>query len=163
MNALIPAFVAVLLAEIGGGLIIFGRERRLVAAFIMLLLIVLAVITGSMIGALLIVPARTLMLGLALVFAATAQFGRGRSGGDTSTLLASALTLYRSPSPFLAFAFTAWMGAPIGAGAGSMAALVVAAGIGTVAPSMPRGARVGAGTILGLAGIFAMLSGLRVL
>jgi hypothetical protein len=42
LNALIPAFVAVLLAEIGGPLAIFGRERRCVGALIMCLLVMAA-------------------------------------------------------------------------------------------------------------------------
>ncbi|AYJ86234.1 hypothetical protein D3Y57_09995 [Sphingomonas paeninsulae] len=161
MNALIPVFVAVLLAEIGGPLAIFGRERRNSAALAMIVLIVVAVIGGWSIAALLIGPARLLMLGLALLFAGVAQFGRRAVVTGTPTILASAMTLYRSPAPFLAFAFAAWMTAPISAGTGAMIGVGVAAAVGSLGFTVRRGLCIGAGIILCIAGLFAVLSGLR--
>jgi hypothetical protein len=161
VNALIPVFVAVLLAEIGGPLAMFGRERRNSAALVMTLLIIVAVVGGLSVGALLIAPARLLMLGLALLFAGFAQFSRRPAMVEKPTLLASALTLYRSPAPFLAFAFASWISAPIAAGVGAIAGIGVAGAIGSFGPTIPRGIRIAAGAALCLAGTVAVLSGLR--
>ncbi|CAN5338923.1 hypothetical protein BH09PSE3_BH09PSE3_04370 [soil metagenome] len=163
MNALIPAFVAVLLAEIGGSLVIFGRERRIVAAVVMVLLVAIAAIGGWSITAMLITPARTLLLGLALLFAGWAQFGQPAKIIGKPTIITSALTLYRSPAPFLAFAFASLMNAPLSAAAGTIAGVGVAAAPGVLDIAIPRTVRAGAGVILCLAGIFAALSGLRLI
>ena len=167
MNALIPVFVAVLLAEIGGPLSIFGRGfgrgRRNAAALAMGLLIGVAVIGGWSVGTILIAPARSLMLGLALLFAGIAQFGPRKGVVETPTIWAGALMVYRSPAPFLAFAFAAWMNAPLGAGAGAMLGLGLAAVIGSQGFVVPRGVRVGSGVALCFAGLFAALSGLRLI
>jgi hypothetical protein len=162
VNALVPVFVAVLLAEIGGPLAIFGRERRNPAALAMIILIVAAVIGGWSIAGILIAPARLLMLGLGLLFAGTAQFGRTAVLTGKPTILASAMTVYRSPAPFLAFAFAAWMTAPISAGAGAMIGVGVAAGTGSLGFTVRSGLRIGAGVILCIGGLFAVLSGLRI-
>lgn len=165
VNALIPVFVSVLLAEVGGGLSVSrsgqSRGRRTAAALAMAVLIIVAVVGGWSIGAVMIAPAKGLMLGLALIFAGVAQFGRRKIVGDAPTIWASAMTVYRSPAPFLAFAFALWMNAPVSAGAGAMLGVGAAAGMGAQGVVVPRGTRVGAGVVLCLAGLFAALSGLR--
>jgi hypothetical protein len=161
VNALIPAFVAVLLAEIGGPLAIFTVERRTFAALAMVLLVIVAVVGGWAVAGLLIAPARVLLLGLAMLFAGFAQFGQRAPVAGKPTIVASAMMLYRSPAPFLAFAFSAWMGAPATAGVGALAGIGVAATSGSLHGAMPRVVRTGAGIILCLAGIIAALNGLR--
>jgi hypothetical protein len=116
---------------------------------------------GAVVADLLITPARTLLLGLALLFAGGAQFGRQKPVSETPKIIASAMLLYRSPTPFLAFAFCAWMSAPVTAGIGALAGLAMAAVIGALDFTVPRAARIGAGAVLCSAGIFAVLNGLR--
>jgi hypothetical protein len=163
VNALIPALVAVLLSELGGPLLILGRERRTGTALALASLVALAVVGGSATAALLAPHARTLLLGLALMIAAGSQWGNRKFPGGKPTMIASAMTLYRSPTPFLAFALTAWTNAPLTAFAGVMAGLGIIAGVASLGVAIPRAARIGAGAIMGLAGIFAALSGLRLL
>jgi hypothetical protein len=161
VNALIPVFVAVLLAEIGGSLTIFGRERRNVAALAMLVLILFSAAAGWSIGTMLPTPARTLLLGLALLFAANAQLSRKLAIADKPTLLQAGVSLYRSPSPFLVFAFASWLNAPVSGAVGAMAGVAVVAATGAFDLSVPRFVRTIAGLILGLAGLVAALNGLR--
>jgi hypothetical protein len=163
VNALIPAFVAVLLAEIGGPLTIFARARRTSAALAMLALLIIAVVGGWAVASIMDVNARTLLLGLALLFAGSGRFGKGDAVADRPTIIASGMMLYRSPVPFLAFAFTAWMSAPFSTFAGAIAGVGVAVLPGSVGAIIPRAVRIGAGTLLCLAGLIAGLSGLRLL
>jgi hypothetical protein len=165
VNALIPVFVAVLLAEVGGALSLFGwglgSGRCNAAALAMGVLITVAVVGGWSVGSVMIAPAKGLMLGLALSLAGVAQFGRPKEVASVPALWASGITVYRSPAPFLAFGFAAWMNAPVSAGVGAMLGVGVAAGIGAGGFVVPRGVRVGSGMVLCLAGLFAALSGLR--
>ncbi|MDB5715238.1 MAG: hypothetical protein JWO15_2635 [Sphingomonadales bacterium] len=160
MNALIPAFVAVLLAEIGGPLTIFARARRTSAALAMLGLLIIAVVGGWAIAAILDIHARTLLLGLALLFAGSAQFGQ-RAVTAEPTIIASGMMLYRSPAPFLAFAFTAWISAPFSTVTGAIAGVGAAVFVGSAGAVIPRAVRMGAGMLLCLAGLIAGLNGLR--
>lgn len=161
MNALIPVFVAVLLAEIGGTLAIFGRDRRAVAGLAMFLLVVFAAFAGWSIAGRLFPPGSTLLLGLALLVAGYAQFDQRETRVGSPTVFASAMSLYRSPSPFLVFAFATWMSAPLTAGAGALAGIAVAVTVGSLDLPALRTVRICAGIILCLTGIFAALSGLR--
>lgn len=161
VNALIPALVAVLLAETGGPLTIFGRERRMTAALAMLLLLFVAGVGGWTVAAMLNTDARMLVLGLALLFAGISQFSQRVALVEKPGIVAGGMTLYRSPTPFLAFAFAAWMSAPLSAIAGAVAGVGVAVLVGTVSPTIPRAVRIGGGFVLFLAGIIAVLNGLR--
>lgn len=161
MNALVPAFVAVLLAEIGGPLILLGRQNRTAAAFAMVVMIMFAVAAGWTIAAVLDGNARTLLLGLALLFAGSGRSAQPKSRAEMPTVMAGALILYRSPAPFLAFGFAACLNAPFSAAVGAMAGVAMSVLIGSIQPTIPRAFRVGAGVMLLLAGIFAGLNGLR--
>jgi len=165
MNALIPVFVAILLAEIGGPTGRICVARRGIAAFAMALLISVAVGAGATIAPMMIVPARTLLLGLALVFAGVGQFARAGlvNAHRAPTLLATLLALWRSPAPFLAFAFAAWTRDPLGPAVGALLGIAVATGATALGLVVPRAFRVAAGIILCLAGMYAALAGLRLI
>jgi hypothetical protein len=166
VNALIPVFVAVLLAEFGGSLATFGPKRRVVVAIAVALLVVAAAIGGWAIAGILVTPARTMLLGLALLFAGFGKFERRKEIAGEPTLLASAMLVYRSPTPFLVFSFASLMSAPISAAIGALAGVGVVMTVGPLVGganevAIPPRVRAGAGIILCLAGIFAALSGLR--
>lgn len=157
MNVLVPVFVAVVLAEVGGPLAVIGRERRVVALLAMAVMVGGAAFAGWSVAEMLVTPARTLLLGLALLVAGVGALVGRRD--EPETIRMTALTLYRSPTPFLAFAFSAWVGTPLMAGAGALAGVAGAVAVGTLQTA--RSVRVGAGIMLCAAGIIAALNGLR--
>lgn len=143
-----PAMLAVLFAEIGGAMA--RAQPRRIALIAWVVLAVAAAIGGAIVTPRLTLPPRTLLCGLALVFAAMSQFGR-------ATAQHPILAAIRAPSPFLIFALAARLGAPLTL-AGSAAGLALA----MFAPPIPHARRI-AGALLGLAGAFAALSALRIL
>lgn len=159
MNVLVPVFLAVVLAEVGGPLAVIGRERRVVALLAMAGLVGVAAFAGGTVGEMLVTSARTLLLGLALLFAGMGMFGRRKVEAGPQMIRLVAVTLYRSPTPFLAFAFSAWVGTPLMAGAGALAGIAGAVAVGTLQTARP--VRIGAGIMLCAAGIIAALNGLR--
>ncbi|MFM9978405.1 MAG: hypothetical protein ACKVOP_10240 [Sphingomonadaceae bacterium] len=160
MNALIPALVAVLLAELGGRATALGRTSHplLIAA------IAGAAVAAAAVGGALIAPTMTpwaglLLLALALIFGGANQFAASRPSPVAPGIAASLLAIWRSSAPFMAFAFSAWLAAPIGSAIGAMAGLGIAA---CSAPLMRFASiRRAMGGVLILAGLIVGLMALR--
>ena len=167
MNAFIPAFVAVLLAEIGARSGALARsDRTLLLAGCAGLLIGGAAVAGLLVAPIMSPHARLLMLGLALILSAAGQFGRARAPAAAPGALRSLLLLWGASATLLAFALAAWLAAPVSAAAGALAGLASAviggaalsAGVSSAHLALIR--RIAGGTLL-LVGGFCMLQGLR--
>jgi hypothetical protein len=161
VNALIPALLAVVLAEIGGPLASLARDRPNIVGFVAALLVCGAAAIGASFVDIMIVDARTLMLGVVLMIAATGQFERAKP--RKTTAIATGLTLWRSPAPFLAFALAAWSNSPVSVALGGLFGMGAVTAAAIIGVPVPRSARIGAGGVLLAVGAFAALSGLHLL
>lgn len=166
MNAFIPTFIAVLLAEYGGRAMLFSRLPRLSLAATMLGLAVgIAAFGGISLAPTMNAHARALMLGIALILTGFGQFGKAPSGDPPATVAGTLLFVWRSSAPFLAFAFSIWAGAPVGAAAGALAGIAAAVAL-AAAPLSPRViliARRLCGATMTVIGIYAALWALRLI
>ncbi len=159
MNALIPALLIVVLAEIGGPLAALAPLRPNTIAFVMALLIAAAAAIGATFTEIMTIEARTLMIGVVLILAGTGQLERAKP--RKLSVIASGLTVWRSPAAFLTFALAAWSGAPLSAAVGAIigAGAAIAAALGGV--RVPRVVRILASGVLMMIGSIAALRGLR--
>jgi Ca2+/H+ antiporter, TMEM165/GDT1 family len=187
MDALLPAFIAALLAEIDGRV---QRETEILCAHFKtpgpilsaLGLSTLASLIAAGIGGFLVAPlityeARTLLLGLALLITGvttllptkTATAPKAGSSAFLSSLLRYATRQFGDNSQFLVFAIAARSGGPSLAVIAGFAGVMLAALPVIMNPSgwrraLPlRALRWGASTLLLLVGVGAALSGLRLI
>jgi len=160
VNALIPALVTVLLAEFGGrASALVGTSRPLLVAAIAGAAIAAAAVGGALIAPSMTPWARLLLLAVALLFAGTNQLGPTKPRVEALTLVSSLLLIWRSSAPFCAFAFAAWLAAPIASAIGAMLGL----GIAAVSAPLARlvGVRHTMGSVLIVGGLIAALLALR--
>jgi putative Ca2+/H+ antiporter (TMEM165/GDT1 family) len=169
MEALVPAFVAVLLAEFGGrsqreavALIVAGTPK-LVAVAMLVAVIAFAAIAGDALAPSMPQNGSRLMLGIALLAAGIPLFLRPRESSGEPSVLRLLLALLAAGGPFVVFAVAAQSGLGIFAGLGGVLAGAVATLPGLLAEQprlpMPRIHRISA-VLLSVAGIWAALSGL---
>ncbi len=109
--------------------------------------------------------ARALMLGFALILTGFGQFGKAPAGDPPSTFIGTFLFVWRSGAPFLAFAFSIWKSAPVGAAAGALAGIVGAVALGAIplSPQIMIWVRRAAGTTMATTGVYAALWALRLI
>jgi hypothetical protein len=160
----IPALLAVLLAEAGGRSALFARLPHLgFAALIMGVAVGASAVAGQMMAPAMTAHARALMLSLALLIAAAGWFEKPlaeppAARWDTLRLV------WRSSTPFLAFAFAIWKGAAIGAAAGALTGFAGAVLLGSVAPAaILRPVRAMALTAIAVTGLYSALWALRLI
>lgn len=187
MDALLPVFVAILLAETGGRVQVaahvlqlrYGQAAPILSALTLSSLASLGVagIGGAVIATMIGFDARTLMAGLALLFAGGPMMvspkpvpeGEGHAGPFRTSLARFLPLQFGDASQFIAFAFAARSGhAPLAIGAG-LAAVLAAAFIPMVVGkdwpgSVPLSAlRRGAGALLILAAFWMIVVALRLI
>ncbi len=144
MEALLPAFIAVLLAECDGkvqrntdALALHFKQARVILAALFtstLANLVFAAIAGALVAPLITYQARTLLLGLALVITGVTMIGVSQSakrpvGNNNymSSLWRFARVQFGDNSQFLVFAIAARSDQPVLAGMGGLAATLAAA------------------------------------
>jgi len=152
VNALIPALLIVLLAEVGGPLSALAARRPNIAAFAIAVLVFAAAGIGWQFSAMMAAGARTLMLGVLMVFAASGQLWVGKPVPDT--LLSAVFAISRSPAPGLAFGFAALFGEPVTPALGALFAVAVAAGLSALGVGISMAIRRFAAGLLLTAGLF---------
>jgi hypothetical protein len=155
VNALIPALLIVLIAEIGAPLGALAAKRVNIVAFGIALLVFAAAAIGWHFSTMMAADARTLMLGVLIVFASSGQLWIGKAPRET--LLGTALAISRSPAPGLAFGFAAFFGEPVTPALGALFAVAAAAGLAVLGVVVPPLARRIAGGILLVTGILLAL------
>ena len=161
-----PALIAVLLAEFGGRAALFARLPRLsLAATVLGLAVGIAAFGGVSLAPTMNANARALLLGLALILTGFGQFGKAPSDNPPVTFIGTLLFVWRSGAPFLAFAFSVWKGAPIGAAAGALAGVAGAVALGAVpmSPHTILWLRRVSGATITLIGIYAAFWALRLI
>jgi hypothetical protein len=167
VTAFIPAFLAVLFAEFGARSIHFIRLPRLaLAATLLGLAVGVAAVAGVSLAPTMNANARALLLGLALILAGFGQFGKAPSGDPPASVAGTALFVWRSSAPFLAFAFSVWKSAPVGAAAGALAGIAGVVALSAAMPLSPTTIirlRRGAGVTMTVIGIYAALWALRLI
>lgn len=186
MEALLPAFISVLLAECDGKVqrntdalaLHFHRVRPILLALIAstLISLVLAGIGGAIVAPLITYQARTLLLGLALLIAGGSMVLGGKPIANPNGIRAFPVSLWRygvaqfgDNSQFIVFAFAARSDQPLLACIGGLSAILVAAAPPLMLPGAWRTAvpvtlvrRMAAG-ILVVAGLWSALSALRLI
>lgn len=161
MNALIPALLIVLLAEAGAPLAALAARRANMIAFGIALLVFAAAGVGWQFSTMMAADARTLMLGVLIVFAASGQIWAGKPPKDTR--LGTLIAISRSAAPGLAFGFAAWSGEPVTPAIGALFAVAIAAGAAALNVPVPPMARRITGAILLLTGVILALGPLRLI
>jgi len=155
VNALIPALLIVLLAEVGGPLSALAVRRANTTAFAIAALVFAAAGIGWQFSAMMAAEARTLMLGVLMIFAASGQLWAGKPAPET--LLGTVLAISRSPAPGLAFGLAALFGEPFTPALGALFAVAIAAGFAALGVIVPMAIRRAAAGILLMAGLFLAL------
>jgi hypothetical protein len=161
VNGLIPALLCVLLAEIGAPLGALATRRGNLVAFGIAALVFAAAGIGWQFSTMMASDARTLMLGVLMVFAAGGQFWAGKPPKDN--LFGSIMAITRSPAPGLAFGFAAYLGEPVTPALGALFAVGVAAGAAALGVAVPTTARRAAGGVLLVTGLAAALRAFHLL
>jgi hypothetical protein len=174
VDALLIGFIAALLSEAGGktqraaeGV---GGRGAAVVAVAMIAMLAAAVAGGAYVASILTFNARALLLGIALLFAAAAQMLPVKDG-DAARGRAFALgyAYAGGPVPFLAFAIAARSASPGLAFAGTLAgsaAVLAPVWLGLLpgrGARWTRAIRMTAGILLGAAGFWSAVSGLRLI
>lgn len=160
---LIPALLAVLLAEVGERALML-RSAGGRGAFVAIVagLIAAGTVAGALIAPRMTLPARDLMLGVALLLAGVTQLRRVK---PISGSWRGALQFWQGGTLLLAFAlaarFEAWSVAP-GIAGGLLAALVLTHAATTAGLALPLLRRVAAGVLL-IAGAVCALGALRLI
>ena len=186
MEALLPAFITVLLTECDGKVqrntdalaLHFHRVRPILLALIAstLISLVLAGIGGAIVAPLITYQARTLLLGLAFLVAGGSMVLDGKPVTSPNGNRAFPVSLWRygvaqfgDNSQFIVFAFAARSDQPLLAGGGGLAAILVAAAPALILPGAWRAAmpvtlvrRMAAGILI-LAGLGTALSALQLI
>ncbi len=166
MNAFIPTLIAVLLAEFGGRATQFARLPRLsLAATLLGLSVGISAFAGVSLAPIMSAHARALMLGMALILTGFGQFGKTPVGDPPSSFTGTFLFVWRSGAPFLAFAFSIWKSAPVGAAAGALAGIVASVILGAMpmSPAFMTWLRRLAGATIMAIGLYAALWALRLI
>lgn len=183
MDALLPAFVAALLAEFGdkSQLLVlalaahFGRTRSVLAgvAIAAAANAALAAFAGNLLASLMTPEARGLLLALALVFAGAGALlpvrapdvARWRIGAFASSFLAFLILAFGDKTQFVTAAIAARTASPILAACGATAGVVVASGAAlALAPQLPLARiRRGVAAIFLLGGLFSGIAALRLI
>jgi hypothetical protein len=166
VNAFIPTLIAVLLAEVGGRMTLFARLSRLsLAATLLGLAVGTAAFAGISLAPTMNANARALMLGIALILTGFGQFGKAPTGDPPATPIGTLLFVWRSGAPFLAFAFSIWKSAPVGAVAGALAGIVGAVAVAALPLTAVQivWLRRSAGSILIVTGVYAALWALHLI
>jgi uncharacterized membrane protein YfcA len=169
MEALVPAFIAVLLAEFGGrsqrealALIAAGAPKW-VAVTLMVAVIATAAGAGDALARSMPQNGSRLMLGIALLAAGIPLFLRPRDHPGEGAIMRLLLALAAAGGPFVVFAIAVQTGLGFYAGLGGVLAGAVATLPGLLAEQpllpMPRIRRISA-VLLSLAGLWSVLSGL---
>lgn len=186
MEALVPAFLAALLAEFGDKTQLltiilaarFGRPGPVLAGIAVAAIAnsLIASIGGALLAGMIPFRAFNLLLAMALVFAGGGallpqkQPDIGiydRLGVFAASLIAFFILELGDKTQFLTFAFAARSPTPLLAGAGAAAGIIVASlpavALGTALPAtLPlRAIRIGVGVVLLIVGIIVGLSALR--
>lgn len=164
MTSFIPALLAVLLAEAGGRSALFARLPRLtLAALILGIAVGASAVAGQIMAPMMTANARALMLGLALIIAAAAWFEKPLATLP-ETLWGTLRLVWRSSTPFLAFAFAIWKGGALGAAAGALAGFAGAVVLGMLVPGpILRRVRGVALAAIAATGVYAALWALRLI
>lgn len=149
---LVPAMLAVLLGEAGG---VLARARHGWLALVSCALVLaVSTIGGTVIAPMLTPPARTLLVGVALLLAAAGQL-------RDAPVVRPELAIWSSSVPLSLFALSLYAGSPFAVAVGGALGLAAVIGIGA------RAARTAmhrtAAALLSVAGLFAALAGLRLL
>lgn len=161
MNALIPALIAVLLAEIGGPAARLAAQRPNLVAFVIALLVFASAGIGWSFAAIMKPEARLLMLGVLLLLAGLGQIRAGKPPRDSG--FGRALALSRSSAAGIAFGFAAGLGEPLTPALGALAGFALAAGAVALGLAVPAVARRSAGGVLAATGAGAMLHALQLI
>ncbi len=126
MNGLVPALLAVLLAEFGPRALSYAASpRREMLGWVAAALVFGAGASGILVAPSMTIWAETLLLGIALVFAGIGQLGRVR---PVSGFRGNLALFWRGGTPLLAFALAArfpGIASLPGAAAGVVAAVVL--------------------------------------
>lgn len=149
---LIPALLIVLLGELGGA-VARGRHDLLVVISAAAVIAITAT-AGTLLAPILTPPARTLLVGVTLVFASVGQL-RTRIAD-----IPPALAIWSSSVPFSLFALSLYAASPYAAAVGGVLGLAAAIAIGGRSAIRLRRA---AAALLGVAGLIVSLLGLRLL
>lgn len=159
MNGLVPALIAVLLAEIGPrALQLSTTTRPNLMAAIVAALIAAAAVGGTLVAPMLTEWADALMIGIALVLAAVAQVQRVKPAPG---IVRQLWTFWSGGTALLAFAFAARFGA-VTTGLGALGGLGAAMALSHVLPTAAlRRIRLGAAAVLLLGGLAMAWGGLR--
>lgn len=163
MSSLVPALVAVLLAETGGRARALARMPRMgLADLVMVFAVSAAAVGGVAVAPIMNANARALMIGLALALAAAGQLRNSAVESQPLTPTAAVALPLRTNAPFLAFAFAIWRGEAAGAAIGTLAGMAAAALLSSLLPDRwMRAGRLAAMAALALTGIVTMLGALR--
>lgn len=161
MNLLIPAAIAVFLAEWGGNFARGISARYLFGLFIATLLIAASALAGDALAGIMVDLARQMLLGISLLFASFGQlvFKRGIEL-QQPTPLQTALSAWRSSTPMLVMAISSAYSAPVAAAMGGVVGIAVSAilaGIARPGPAMRRSA----GILLLIGGVWTLINVLR--
>jgi hypothetical protein len=164
VTTLIPALIVVLLAEAGGRSTLFTRLPHLgLAALILGIAVGASAVAGQLMAPAMTAHARALMLGLALLIAAAGWFEKPLAE-PPATLWGTLRLVWRSSTPFLAFAFAIWKGGALGAAAGALMGFAGAVLLGTLVPAaILRRARPVALAAIAVTGLYAALWALRLI
>lgn len=153
MNGLIPALIAVLLAEIGErGAAASGAPSRLYIGLVAAL-VAASAIAGNIAAPFVTTPAATLMTGISLLYAGLYQL----RPADVSRPLTA---FWLSGTPLIVFALAARFGS-VPVAIGSFAGLGGAAALSSLGAANIRVYRLVAAVLLLLGGIVAAIAGLR--
>lgn len=145
----------VLLAEIGAPIGVLAIKRGNLIAFAIALLVFAAAGIGWQFSTMMAENARTLMLGVLIIFAASGQLWSGKAPADT--MWGTVIAISRSPAPGLAFGLAAFFGEPATPAIGALIAVALAAGAVALGWEAPKIVRRIAGGVLLLAGLFLAL------
>lgn len=183
MDALLPAFVAALLAEFGDKSLLlamalaahFGRARAVLAGVSLAAAVnaALAAFAGAMLAPLMTPEARGLLLALALILAGAGALlpvrapdvARWRVGAFASSFLAFLILGFGDKTLFVTAAIAARTASPILAACGGAAGVIVASGAAlALGPQLPAAQiRKGAAALLLLGGLFSGVTALRLI
>lgn len=164
MTVLIPAMLAVLLAEFGRNSGYGAFRFQMTATTALGIAVGVSAAAGLAVAPMMTAHARALLLALALFLTGAGQFGRLTVTPSRVSRFDELRLVWRSGAPFLAFAFAAWKAAPVGAAAGALLGIAASVALGTRSSGrMLTAARRSAGTILIVIAVYAATWALRLI
>lgn len=153
MNGLIPTLIVVLLAEAGGALATIARTRGNLVAFAIGALIFVASGVGWSFAPIMAGDARLLMLAVLMGFSGFGQIWAAPP--PPPTLWGTAVTVFRSPAPGLAFGAAAFFAEPFTPALGALTAVILLAAAAAAGYEVGRPVRRALGAILLVGGVAA--------